>query len=143
MFDDMSFREKSAWAMAALFLAITLAYLIDAQPLDWRSGAAPPVDRHLIKVAVASIVGSIIVQAMLAARSPGEADLPADERERLFALRASHWSGLVLAAGAVASLLNYLVHQNGDLLFHGILLSLLVATIAEQGVQIWLYRRGR
>ncbi|MFN3370374.1 MAG: hypothetical protein ACK4Z0_02475 [Sphingomonadaceae bacterium] len=142
MLGDLSFREKSAWAMAGLFLLITLAYLVDAQPLGWRSGVAPPVDRHLVKVAVAAIAGSIIVQAILAARHPREAERPADEREQQFALRASHWSGYVLAAGAIASLVNYLVHGSGDLLFHGILLSLLVATLAENLGQIWLYRRS-
>lgn len=141
-FSDLSFREKSALAMGALFLAITAFYLIDVQPISWREGIAPPVDRHFIKITIASIVGAIIIQSTLAARNPKEADTPADERERQVLDRAGHLSGLVLGFGAIAALLNYLVHAQGDLLFHGILISLLVSNIVEYALQIWFFRRG-
>ena len=138
----LSFREKSAWAMGALFLALTTTYLIDVQPISWRSGVAPPVDRHFIKIAIATIVGSIIIQSFLAARNPKEADAPADERERAALARAGNLSGLILGFGCIAALMNYLVHPNGDLLFHGILISLLVSTVAESALQILFFRRG-
>ena len=141
-FSDLSFREKSAWAMGALFLAITAFYLIDVQPISWREGLAPPVDRHFMKIMIATIVGSIIIQSVLASRNPKEADSPADERERLALARAGNLSGIILGFGSVAALMNYLVHSNGDLLFHGILISLLVSTIAESALQIYFFRRG-
>lgn len=141
-FHDLSFREKSAWAMGALFLAITIVYLVDVQPISWRTGEAPSVDRHFIKITIATIVGSIVIQSLLAARNPKEAEAPADERERWVLARAGSLSGLVLGAGCVAALMNYLVHPNGDLLFHGILLSLLVSTVAESALQIFYFRRG-
>lgn len=141
-FSDLSFREKSAWAMGALFLAITTLYLVDAQPISWREGIAPPVDRHFIKITIATIVGSIIIQSLLAGRNPKEADAPADERERLILSRAGNLSGLVLGFGTIAALMNYLVHANGDLLFHGVLISLLVSTVAEYALQILFFRRG-
>jgi hypothetical protein len=139
---DLSFREKSAWAMGALILVITICYLIDVQPISWRTGEAPPVHGHFIKIALVSIVGSIIIQSVLAVHNPKEADAPADERERLVLARAGNVSGFVLSFGCMAALLNYLVHPNGNLLFHGILLSFLVATIAESALQIFLFRRG-
>ncbi len=142
MYQDLSFREKSAWAMGALALIITLFYLADVQPISWRTGEAPPVDRHFIKIAIATIVGSIIIQSVLAARNPKEAEAPADERERLALARAGNHAGFILAFGSVAALLHYLVHANGDLLFHGILISLLVSTIAESALQIFYFRRG-
>jgi hypothetical protein len=141
-FTDISFREKSAWAMGALFLAITAFYLVDLQPISWREGVAPPVDRHFIKIMIATIVGSILIQSWLASHNPREADTPADERERLVLARAGNLSGIVLGFGCVAALMNYLVHPNGDLLFHGILLSLLVSTIAESALQIFFFHRG-
>lgn len=141
-FSDLSFREKSAWAMGALFLAITAFYLIDVQPISWREGIAPPVDRHFIKITIATIVGSIIIQSLLASRNPKEADTPADERERQVLARAGNLAGLVLGFGCIATLWNYLVHANGDLLFHGILISLLVSTVAESALQIYFFRRG-
>ncbi|MGL6043563.1 MAG: hypothetical protein ACRC1J_06525 [Sandaracinobacteroides sp.] len=141
-FHDLSFREKSAWAMGALVLAITTLYLIDVQPISWRTGQAPPVEGHVIKITIAAIVGSIIIQSLLAARNAKEADAPADEREQLALARAGNLAGFVLGFGSVAALMNYLVHANGDLLFHGIVLSLLVSTVAESALQIYYFRRG-
>jgi hypothetical protein len=141
-FSDLSFREKSAWAMGGLVLAITILYLIDVQPISWRTGEAPAVDGHFIKITIFAIVGSIIIQSFLAAHNPKEADAPADEREQLVIARAGNLAGFVLSFGCVAALMNYLVHRNGDLLFHGILLSLLVSTVAESALQIYFFRRG-
>jgi hypothetical protein len=141
-FSDLSFREKSAWAMGALFLVVTLFYIVDVQPISWRTGEAPPVDGHFIKIAIATIVGSIIIQSLLAGRNPKEADAPADEREQLALARAGNLAGFVLGFGSIAALMNYLAHANGDLLFHGILLSLLLSTVAEYALQIYYFRRG-
>ena len=44
--------------------------------------------------------------------------------------------------GAVGSLLHYLQHGNGDLLFHSVLASLIVSQIAEYAFQIALLRRS-
>jgi hypothetical protein len=96
----------------------------------------------VIIVALGLIVGSILIQSWLASHNPREADTPADERERLVLARAGNLSGIVLGFGCVAALMNYLVHPNGDLLFHDILLSLLVSTIAESALQIFFFHRG-
>ena len=78
-------------------------------------------------------------EAVYAATPPGrEGELMAWQ----VLARAGNWSGLVLGAGCIMALGNYLLHANGNLLFHGILLSLLVATVAESGFQLWLFRRG-
>lgn len=142
LLSEMSFRERSAWAMGALFLAITLFYVAQVQPVSWRSGSAPPAGGVMIRVTLISIVGAIVIQSVLASRSPREASAPADERERLLLTRASHWAGLVLGAGCIMALWNYMVHANGDLMFHGILLSLLVSTVVEYALQILYFRRG-
>lgn len=139
---DLSFREASALAMGLLFLLLTAAYLVEVQPISWREGIAPPATGLAIRLALVLIVGAIIIQSVLAARRPAEAEAPADERERRVLARAGNWSGLVLGGGCIAALGNYLVHANGNLLFHGILLSLLVATLAESAFQLWLFRRG-
>jgi hypothetical protein len=46
-----------------------------------------------------------------------------------------------LAAGTVTSLLYFFDHQNGVLLFHTIMCSLIVSQIAEYGIQIALIRQ--
>lgn len=139
---DMSFREASAWVMGAFFLLLTAWYVGQIQPISWRTGTAPPVTGLAGTVMLVAIIGAVVLQSLLAARRPGEADAPADERERVVLARAGNWAGLVLGAGCIMALGNYLVHANGSLLFHGILLSLLVSTIAESVFQVWLFRRS-
>jgi hypothetical protein len=138
----MPFREKSAWGMGLLFLVITIWFIGTTHPLDWRSGAAPPPTGPLMAVTLFSIIGSIIIQSILAGTSPKEADAPADERERQLITRSSHLSGLVLGFGCISALFHYLVHRSGDTLFHIILLSLLVSTVVEYALQIFYFRRG-
>jgi hypothetical protein len=140
---DLSFREASALAIGALFLLLTFLYLVQVQPISWRSGTAPAVTGLAGTVMLVAIIGSVVLQSFIAVRRPIEANEPADERERGCLARAGNWSGLVLGAGCIMALGNFLVHGNGNLLFHGILLSLLISTAAESAFQLWLFRRQR
>ena len=79
---------------------------------------------------------------MLALSSRREANAPADERERLVQQRAGNWSGLVLATGAVLSLGHFMVRADGNMLFHLVMASLIVAQIAEYAFRIFLVRRS-
>jgi hypothetical protein len=129
----MSFREKSAWVMAALMTAAGLFYLnlVVGASRDL-GGVAPPIG-IFIAYTLLVVVGSIVAQ---------EANAPADERESPLLQRAGNWSGVVLGFGAVTSLLTFLVHADGNLLFHMVLGSLIVAQIAEYSFQIALLRRS-
>ncbi len=138
----MAFREKSAWAMGLLFLLITIWFVGETNPLGWREGVSPPPYGPLSKVMLWSIIGAIIVQSILAARFSREAGAPADERERQFIVKASHHAGVVLGVGVVSALFHYLVMRSGDTLFHMIVFSLLVSTVAEYALQIFYFRRG-
>jgi hypothetical protein len=138
----MSFREKSAWLMGAFFLVVLVYYWNQIQPISWRTGTATPPFGPAAALVGVSIVGSIIIQSWLAGLNPREASAPADERERQVLTRASHVSGLVLGFGCIAALMNYLAHASGDLLFHGIILSLLLSTVVESALQIFYFRRG-
>jgi hypothetical protein len=138
----MSFREKSAWVMAALMTLAGLFYLDLVVGASLRLGApAPPVGIFVAYV-VLVVIGSVVVQTALALSAPKEASAPADERERPLLQRAGNWSGTVLAVGAVGALLHYLQHGNGNLLFHTLLGSLIVSQIAEYVFQIALLRRA-
>jgi hypothetical protein len=138
----MSFREKSAWVMAALMTAAGLFYLnlVVGASRDL-GGVAPPIG-IFIAYTLLVVVGSIVAQVVLAVASPKEANAPADERESPLLQRAGNWSGVVLGFGAVTSLLTFLVHADGNLLFHMVLGSLIVAQIAEHSFQIALLRRS-
>lgn len=138
----MSFREKSAWVMAALMTLGGLYYLHLVLGASRQLGApAPPVGVFAAYVMIV-VIGSVAAQVVLAISAPKEANAPPDERERPALQRAGNWSGMVLGTAAAISLLHYLQHGDGDLLFHMVLGSLIVSQIAEYAFQILLLRRG-
>lgn len=138
----MAYREKSAWVMAALMGAAGLYYLQMAIEVSGAmDGTAPPMP-VLIAYVVLVVIGSVVAQVTLALSSPKEANAPADERERPILDRAGNVSGYVLAFGAVGSLLHFLSHEDGYLLFHMIMGSLILSQIVEYGLQILFLRRG-
>jgi hypothetical protein len=138
----MSFREKSAWVMAALMTVAGLYYLNLVVGTSREFGAvAPPVGIFIAYTGLV-VTGSVVAQVALAVSSPGEANAPADERERPLLQRAGNWSGIVLGFGALTSLLYFLVHGDGNLLFHMVLGSLIVSQVAEYALQITLLRRS-
>jgi hypothetical protein len=141
-FNDLSFREKSASLMLLLWLAATAFYIWEMQPWTWSMHFVHTPLKPIVVATFAIIIGSIIVQATLGIRSPKEAQAPADERERRILDRAAAWSGWILGFLAITSMLHYLQHKHGDLLFHTLFLSLLIAEIAEQAIRILLFRRG-
>ena len=136
----MSFREKSAWVMALLMIATGLFYFYTVSAASRAIGATAPA-AVVLGFVFWVVVGSIVVQALLAATSPKEANARADERERLVEQRAGNWSGFILATGVVLSLGHYLVRGDGNMLFHLAMGSLIVAQIAEYAFQILLIRR--
>jgi hypothetical protein len=138
----MSFREKSAWVMGALMVAAGLYYLNMAvaasRELGW---SAPPV-AIFIPFTLLLVIGSIAVQTTLAILEPKEANAPADERERPLLDRAGHWSGVVLGTGAATALLHFFYYQDGVMLFHLVMGSLILSQTAEYAFQITLIRRN-
>lgn len=137
----MSFRERSAWLMALLMTAAGLYYWYIVRGASHVLGeTAPPT--VVIALVFLVVVGSIIAQIVLAVLSPNEAYAPADERERLVQQRAGNWSGIVLAICAVSSLGHFMIHSDGNMLFHLVMASLIVAQIADYSIQIVLVRRS-
>lgn len=132
----MTFRERSAWAMAGILLVTGLAYL-------WMVNATPgaPVQEMLVPYVFCLIVLSIGVQVFLALRSPREATLPADERERMILDKSGKWSGAILAIGVVLAGMAFVAVPNGNMLFHHILFALIIAQIANYALQIALLRK--
>lgn len=136
---SMSFREVSAWVMAALMTATGLYYLSTYQTAAKALGASPPM-QAFIPYAIVVVIASIIVQAALASFAPKSAERTPDERERPALWRAGHWAGLLQAGLCICALL-YTIHT-GDLalLFHLIVGGLILAQIAEYGLQIVFLR---
>jgi hypothetical protein len=135
----VTYREKSAWVMGVLMLAAGLYYLhLSASELG---SGAPPV-AIVIPFTILVVVASIVAQTTMAILMPKDASAAADERERPLLDRAGNWSGLVLGAGAVSSILYFAYHPDGELLFHMIMGSLIISQIAGYGFQIGLLRRN-
>ncbi len=141
-FSDASFRERSARLMLLLWLAVTGLYLFQMKPWTWSLHSINAPMGPVVVATLWIIIGSIVVQTVLAIRSPSEANAPADERERRIIDRSAAWSGWVLGFLAITSMLHYLQHGHGNLLFHTLFLSLMLAEIAEQAILITLFRRG-
>ncbi len=137
----MSYREVSAWAMAALLDFAGVYYIIDVRAASIALGHTAPPSAVLHYVSVI-VIGTIAAQVTLGVLLPKEADAPADERERAIAQRAGNWAGYVLAAGALAGLGHYYYHGDGDMFFHIVMAGLILTQIADYAFQILLFRRG-
>jgi hypothetical protein len=137
----MSFREKSAWAMGAVMLLTGAFYLFIVANMPPGVPAIAQIG-PLIPYTIAVVVLSIIVQIVLAVKSPKEAEASADEREKIVIDRAGHWSGFVLALVAIHGALQYLWYGEGNILFQWVIGALIVSQIAEYGFQIYLFRKG-
>ena len=135
----MSFREKSAWAMAIVMTVAGIFYfnLIAQVTMELGSGPPPPI---VIPYIMLIVIGSIVAQSALAFSTPKEATARADERERQILQRAGNWSGLLFSTGAVLSLVHFLVYSDGNILFHLIMASMTLSQISEYVVQIALFR---
>ena len=139
----MSFREKSAWAMALILFFAGAYYFNKVIAISNAMGqTAPPLIGLVIFYVIAVVIASAIIMAIVAGTAGDEANAPADERDRLVIDKAGHWSGYVLGAGVVAGLFNYSFTHDGNLLFHIAFASLMLSQIAEYVMQIVLYRRG-
>jgi hypothetical protein len=137
----MSFREKSAWAMAAVMALTGLFYLrlAVAVPAD-----APPVAQlgPLVPYVLAVSFASIVVQIALAVFNLRDANKPADERERQAIHRAGHSAGIVLAVVVVSAAGFFLVQGNGARLFQWVIGGLIISQFADYALQVYFFRRS-
>ena len=138
----MAFREKSAWLMLIITLLVGGGLTFEVVQGFNSTSQWPPAVSVFTRLTVGLIVLSIIGQIALALVDRKPANRPADEREKTIQQRADAYSGILLGVLIVSSLMTYLVHQHGDLLFLMVLLSLVVAQAAEYVVEIIGYRRG-
>ena len=138
----MAFREKSAWLMLIITLLVGGGLTFEVVQGFNSTSQWPPAISVFTRLTVGLIVLSIVGQIALAFIDRKSVNRPADEREKTIQQRADAYSGILLGVLIVASLMTYLVHQQGDLLFLMALLSLVVAQAAEYVVEIIGYRRG-
>nr|WP_136252508.1 hypothetical protein [Ningiella ruwaisensis] len=137
----MSFKEKSAWVMLISLLVTGILFSRAVLTnIEMGSIIAPSVPLFIgftIVLTLLSIVGHIVIAAL----SPKDANGKTDERESRVIEKAGNTSGVIFDVGVVAALLLYLLIGNGDALFYLVFSSLLLASIAEYAIQIYLFRR--
>lgn len=137
----MPFREKSAWIMSFVLLALGLAYFYAVGAIGSQSGQlAAPMLPLVIAYTVCLVLLAIVGHIVIAALAPRDANAAADERERRIFERAGHFSSYILGAGIVMSLGYYLLSRDGDLLFYAVFASLMLGQIMEYVFQIIFYR---
>jgi uncharacterized integral membrane protein len=131
----MAFREKSAWAMAAVMVLTGLFYA-------WQVARADAVLPAFVGYTIVVIVLSITAHIVLALWNRDEAGAPRDERERLASALAGYRAGLALAAMVATSATVFAVIGDGRLLFNLVIASLIVAQAGAYGLEAWLLRRS-
>ncbi len=142
-FRNTPFREKTAWAMAAILIGGAAFYLNLVISASRALGqTAPPLIGFVIAYVVVIVIASVVLMSALAAISPSEANAPADEREKVIGDKAGNWAGYVMVVPALGALWHYAVNMDGNMLFHLVFLSLMLGQVAEYIFQIVLYRRG-
>ncbi len=137
----MSFNEKSAWIMTlallmggVIYFGVVLSASLQLQELA--SPTLPLVAAYTVVLVLVAIIGHVLA----AIYAPAEASAVPDERERSIANRACVVANMLLASGALLSLLLYLLTGSGDLLFYTVFASLMLGQLAGYVSQIVLYR---
>ena len=137
----MPFQEKSAWIMSVALILGGIFYFDAVRTMSAATGQLSPPFLPLVAMYTVILVAVAIVgQIAIAVFSPKDANAPLDERERDIFLRASHYSGYVLATGVVTALGFYLLSYSGDVLFYALFASLMISQLADYGFRILLYR---
>ena len=103
---------------------------------------APPSAPIAIRFVIAVVAFSILGHIVIAFLSPEDADDAMDERDRPVAARAGNLSGYVLAGGTSWAMAVFLFNGDGNALFHGVFISLVLCQIAEYALQVYFYRRA-
>ena len=153
----MTFREKVLWSSAATTVVIWGWYFLGfVKALDAPSfNAGAEVGKFLFAV-VALVVVQVAAVIVLAITSPADAQAPADDRDREFALVAYRAAFVtlsvliatltVVAPMTMATAPAWLGGRSGNLvpivISNALLLSLVIAELVRSATQLFLYRRG-
>ena len=139
----MTFIEKSAWIMVVALFVSSGIYLTALISQSVALGQTAPPNIGVLAISIVIIIAiSIFGHAVAALGNPFEADQPEDERDRIVAWRSGNLSGYVLGIGAMLGLFNYAFANDGNLLFHTIIIALAASQIVEYSLMIVFYRRG-
>ena len=140
----MSYREKSTWIALLLDLGIygyyawTLFEVVQTgQTETFEYG------RELISLIVVLVIATIVLESIVAGASPNESTAPADEREKLIALKATNVAYTVAVTGALTGAGFIAFGQVAPFyIANGLFLAIVFAEIVRNAIQIVRFRRG-
>ena len=139
----MTFNEKSAWIMIAALLVAGAGYASSMVAVsNFAGGLVAPIPPLFFVFTGIIVAIAILGHTVVALWRPQEANQALDERERMVAYKAGHWSGNIMGFGIVSALVTHLVLFDSSLLFHMVLASLFVAQVGEYILTIALTRRA-
>jgi hypothetical protein len=139
----MSFREKIHWAALVALVAGFGWYFLHYPWNAASTGEGLAVSGALLLPTTIVIICLISLSAaFLAIRTPREAHLKEDERDRTIHWRGTHIAYYPLVLGVWANLVAQFYRPGPALALNLLLATVVIAEIVRVGAQIWLYRRG-
>lgn len=137
----MSFTEKSAWISFVLILIFFGTYFARVAGVIFAGASGRGLTSLFFVLVGGFVVLEAVLHAVLAIRSPREAQAGRDERERLIAMRATRVAFPVLLVGAFASVGTLHLSVDRWEMAHATLLAIVVAELVRFGAQIVYFRR--
>jgi heme/copper-type cytochrome/quinol oxidase subunit 3 len=139
----MSFREKIHW-VAFISLTAAFGWYFLAYPwamIDRPEGVGAAAGM-LLPVTIVIIGSMSLVAAALAIRTPQEAHLREDEREKTIHLKGTHAAYYPLVLGVWANLFAIFYHISAAGRLNLLIATVVVAELVRVGAQLYYYRRG-
>lgn len=139
----MSFREKIHWvAFVSLSLAFGWYFLSYPWSMIDRPEGVAATAGMLAPVTIAILASMSIAAAALAIRTPNEAHLKEDERERLIHVKGTHAAYYPLVIGVWANLFAIFYHVSAAGRLNMLIATVVLAELVRVGSQLYFYRRG-
>jgi len=138
----MSFREKLDWIALVSTLAIWGFYFLRLTSGHAAGIPAEAFTGLMVRCLVLSVIVQVTLVSIVAARSPKEADAPADERERMIELTSIETAFYVLAGGVIVAALGAAFGADVLQVVNAILAALVMAEVVRAVRQILQLRQA-
>lgn len=139
----MSFREKIHW-VALIGLVVAFGWYFLTYPWEIANSRAGMYAAvwMLLPVTIIFLVPMIAGTAYFAIRTPKEANLKEDEREKTIHLRGTHMAYYPLVLGIWANIFGLINGMNYGYSVNILMATLVIAELIRVGSQLYYYRRG-
>ena len=138
----LSFREQSAWISLLAYAGLYGYYFVTlfGAIVAGRAGTFA-YSELLVRVMFLLVVVEVLLQVAISLRSPKEATAPADERERLIALKATGVAFHVVMIGAATICAAIALGAPAFYTTNGLFLAIVLAEVARNTSQVVSFRR--